>query len=81
MAEQRHTISDVARCVGVSRSLISFVFDDRPGVATETRERILAAPARWAGDHDPALGSPPSAALRSIWATLRSICCSAATPR
>lgn len=37
------TISDVARRAGVSKGLVSFVFNDRPGVATATRERILAA--------------------------------------
>jgi DNA-binding LacI/PurR family transcriptional regulator len=43
MAERRPTIADVARQVGVSKTLVSFVFNDRPGVAPETRERILAA--------------------------------------
>lgn len=43
MAKRRPTIADVARRVGVSKSLVSFVFNDRPGVAPETRERILAA--------------------------------------
>ena len=42
MAERRPTIADVARRVGVSKTLVSFVFNDRPGVAPETRERILA---------------------------------------
>ena len=43
MAERRPTIADVAHRVGVSKTLVSFVFNDRPGVAPETRERILAA--------------------------------------
>ena len=42
MAERRPTIADVARRVGVSKTLVSFVFNNRPGVASETRERILA---------------------------------------
>ena len=42
MAERRPTIADVARRVGVSKTLVSFVFNNRPGVAPETRERILA---------------------------------------
>ncbi len=41
MTTRRPTIADVARRVGVSKSLVSFVFNDRPGVAPQTRERIL----------------------------------------
>ncbi|MET0695475.1 MAG: LacI family DNA-binding transcriptional regulator [Propionibacteriaceae bacterium] len=37
------TISDVARLAGVSKGLVSFAFNNRPGVAPQTRERILAA--------------------------------------
>ncbi len=33
---------DVASRVGVSKSLVSFAFNDRPGVAPQTRDRILA---------------------------------------
>ncbi len=39
---RRPTIADVASRVGVSKSLVSFVFNDRPGVAPQTRELILA---------------------------------------
>ncbi|WP_374006974.1 LacI family DNA-binding transcriptional regulator [Leifsonia sp. LS-T14] len=35
------TINDVARAAGVSKSLVSLTLNDRPGVKTETRERIL----------------------------------------
>ena len=42
MAERRPTIADVASRVGVSKSLVSFAFNDRPGVAPQTRDRILA---------------------------------------
>jgi DNA-binding LacI/PurR family transcriptional regulator len=52
------TISDVARRAGVSKGLVSFVFNDRPGVATATRERILAA----AGE----LGWRPSVRAKSL---------------
>ncbi|CAN5145181.1 LacI family DNA-binding transcriptional regulator [soil metagenome] len=41
MAKVRTTISDVAREAGVSKGLVSFALNDRPGVAQETRERIL----------------------------------------
>jgi len=47
--EQRHrpaTQSDVAREVGVSRTLVSFAFRGAPGVSGETREAIFAAAQR-----------------------------------
>ncbi|WP_327367176.1 LacI family DNA-binding transcriptional regulator [Streptomyces sp. NBC_01217] len=40
---QRPTIADVARRAGVSRSSVSFALNDRPGLAKETKARILAA--------------------------------------
>lgn len=36
------TITDVARVAGVSKGLVSFALNDRPGVAPDTRRRILA---------------------------------------
>lgn len=41
MAKQRATITDVARAAGVSKGLVSFALNDRPGVSLETRDRIL----------------------------------------
>ena len=38
----RPTIVDVARRAGVSKGLVSFALNDRPGVSDETRLRILA---------------------------------------
>ncbi len=35
------TINDVARAAGVSKGAVSFALNDRPGVAPETRDRIL----------------------------------------
>jgi DNA-binding LacI/PurR family transcriptional regulator len=35
------TIADVARAAGVSKGLVSFAMNDRPGVAPATRQRIL----------------------------------------
>lgn len=35
------TINDVARAAGVSKGAVSFALNDRPGVARDTRERIL----------------------------------------
>ncbi|WP_330177385.1 LacI family transcriptional regulator [Streptomyces sp. NBC_01498] len=41
--DRRPTIADVARRAGVSRSSVSFALNDRPGLAEETRRRILVA--------------------------------------
>lgn len=37
----RPTINDVARAAGVSKGAVSFAFNNRPGLAQETRDRIL----------------------------------------
>ena len=55
---RKPTIADVARAAGVSKGLVSFVFNDRPGVAPQTRARILQA----ADD----LGWRPSLSARSL---------------
>ncbi|MDR6970119.1 LacI family DNA-binding transcriptional regulator [Leifsonia shinshuensis] len=41
MSPSAVTINDVARAAGVSKSLVSLTLNDRPGVKSETRERIL----------------------------------------
>lgn len=41
MATKRPTITDVARVAGVSKGAVSFALNGRPGVAADTRERIL----------------------------------------
>lgn len=41
--DRRPTIADVAKLAGVSRSAVSFALNGRPGIAEDTRERILAA--------------------------------------
>ena len=59
MAEvSRPTISDVARAAGVSKGAVSFALNNRPGVAAETRERILAAARE--------LGWTPSSRARAL---------------
>ena len=58
MVKQRPTIADVAREAGVSKGLVSFALNDRPGVAATTRERIL----RVADD----IGWIPSVRARSL---------------
>src|SRR6478735_7935812 len=55
---RRATIVDVARHAGVSKGLVSFVVNDRPGVAPATRERILASVRE--------LGWHPSQTARSL---------------
>ncbi len=52
------TIGDVAARAGVSKSAVSFVFNDRPGVSTSTRKRILRAANE--------LGWQPSARARAL---------------
>jgi len=42
MATSRPTITDVARVAGVSKGAVSFALNGKPGVAADTRERILA---------------------------------------
>lgn len=42
MASSPITITDVARAAGVSKGAVSFALNGRPGVAPQTRERILA---------------------------------------
>ena len=54
----RPTINDVARAAGVSKGAVSFAFNNRPGLAPDTRERILSA-AR-------TLGWTPSSRARAL---------------
>lgn len=53
MTQRKPTIDDVARAAGVSKGAVSFALNDRPGVAPETRERILRAAAQigWTPNH------------------------------
>jgi DNA-binding LacI/PurR family transcriptional regulator len=55
---RRPTIRDVAQRAGVSKGAVSFALNGRPGVAEETRERILRA-----ADE---LGWRPSASARAL---------------
>src|SRR5215210_7996329 len=43
MEKQRVTVRDVAQSANVSASAVSLVLNGRPGVSTETRDRILRA--------------------------------------
>jgi len=58
MAGTRTTIADVAREAGVSKGLVSFALNDRPGVSSETRDRILRVASE--------LGWRPSMRARSL---------------
>ncbi|MFF3489821.1 LacI family DNA-binding transcriptional regulator [Streptomyces sp. NPDC002795] len=40
---RKPTIADVARHAGVSRATVSFALNDRPGIAEDTKARVLAA--------------------------------------
>ena len=39
---RRPTMADVANRAGVSRTLVSFILDGKPGASEETRQRVLA---------------------------------------
>ncbi len=54
----RPTINDVARAAGVSKGAVSFAFNNRPGIAPETRERILETARQ--------LGWSPSSRARAL---------------
>lgn len=54
----RPTIADVARLAGVSKGLVSFALNDRPGVSADSRDRILSAAAE--------LGWSPNMRARSL---------------
>jgi DNA-binding LacI/PurR family transcriptional regulator len=41
-AVRRPTIADIARRAGVSKGAVSYALNDRPGVSSNTRQRILA---------------------------------------
>ncbi|MBO1330324.1 LacI family DNA-binding transcriptional regulator [Streptomyces sp. VRA16 Mangrove soil] len=55
---RKPTIADVAQRAGVSRATVSFALNDRPGVAEETKARIMAAAAE--------LGWTPSRSARAL---------------
>lgn len=42
MSLSRPTMADVATRAGVSRTLVSFILDGKPGASEETRQRVLA---------------------------------------
>ncbi|MGA5582605.1 LacI family DNA-binding transcriptional regulator [Streptomyces thermodiastaticus] len=58
MVRKQPTIADVARLAGVSRTSVSFALNDRPGIAEDTKRRILAAAAE--------LGWKPSRPARAL---------------
>lgn len=55
---RRPTISDVAKLAGVSRATVSFVLNNRPGVAADTQQRVRSAAEE--------LGWTPSSSARAL---------------
>ncbi|MEU9242429.1 LacI family DNA-binding transcriptional regulator [Streptomyces shenzhenensis] len=55
---RRPTIADVAKLAGVSRATVSFVLNNRPGVAADTQERVRSAAEE--------LGWTPSSSARAL---------------
>ncbi|KOG60309.1 MULTISPECIES: LacI family DNA-binding transcriptional regulator [Streptomyces] len=55
---RRPTIADVAKLAGVSRATVSFVLNNRPGVASATQQRVWAAAKE--------LGWTPSTSARAL---------------
>lgn len=55
---RRPTMADVAERAGVSRTLVSFILDGKPGASEETRQRVLAI----AGE----IGYQPDSAARLL---------------
>lgn len=39
---RRPTMADVATRAGVSRTLVSFILDGKPGASEDTKQRVLA---------------------------------------
>src|SRR5688500_3532976 len=58
MHQRSSTIRDVARHAGVSVTTVSYVFNDKPGISPETRERVRRSAA--------ALHYSPNALIRSL---------------
>jgi DNA-binding LacI/PurR family transcriptional regulator len=63
---RRVTISDIARLAGVSKGAVSYALNGRPGVSSDTRERILAIAAE--------VGWYPNRAARSLSASRADAC-------
>lgn len=55
---RRPTIGDVAKLAGVSRATVSFVLNNRPGVAADTQQRVRSAAEE--------LGWTPSSSARAL---------------
>ncbi|HET9381560.1 MAG TPA: LacI family DNA-binding transcriptional regulator [Streptomyces sp.] len=55
---RRPTIGDVAKLAGVSRATVSFVLNNRPGVAANTQQRVRSAAEK--------LGWTPSSSARAL---------------
>lgn len=62
----RVTIADIARQAGVSKGAISYALNDRPGISSATRQRILAIAAE--------LGWHPNIAARALSAARAGAC-------
>jgi LacI family transcriptional regulator len=66
MGGQRVTITDIARKSGASRTTVSLVLRDRPGIGADTRDRVLAAAQELGYIRKAAVSRRPESDIRAV---------------